>query len=428
VRHASGGRLIALALVAFAALAAVDAARAAKPAPGDSSRPAAATAAASLPAADGAGRCGSCHPSERVAFERSRHAPEGVRCVSCHGGDDRTLDRARAHGAGFRGRIARADIPRACASCHSDEDRMRPYNIPVDQLALYHTSGHGKALAAGNTRAAVCSDCHDAHEVMAEDDPASKSYRLNVPRTCGTCHGDTTHAAAAVGPAVYGAYAQSIHAQQLLEKGNRNAPNCTDCHGVHGAAPPSIGDVSKVCGQCHAVERRYFAAGPHLKVMSAQGLAECASCHGDHLIAKSDPQRLATQCATCHGEGSEQQKLGASMWEDYRAAASALAEAEARIATADRIPLPTDDYKARLEQGRTYLREALPAAHSVKGELVASFTGRARSVADEIRGEIDHKLSERRWRYVGLALFLLFVGLTMVLLQQLRARPARGTA
>ena len=45
---------------------------------------------AAVPAASG--RCGVCHPAERVQFERSSHAPEGVRCVSCHGGDDRSLE------------------------------------------------------------------------------------------------------------------------------------------------------------------------------------------------------------------------------------------------------------------------------------------------------------------------------------------------
>ena len=51
-----------------------------------------------------AGRCGVCHPAERVQFETSAHAREQVRCVSCHGGDDRTLTQGVAHGSGFRGR------------------------------------------------------------------------------------------------------------------------------------------------------------------------------------------------------------------------------------------------------------------------------------------------------------------------------------
>ena len=111
------------------------------------------------------GRCGVCHPAERVQFERSRHAPEGVRCVSCHGGDDRSLDAGTAHGAGFRGRPARQDIPKLCASCHADEARMRPYNLPVDQYALYQTSGHGQRLARAAQAARALSTDSQEHGV-----------------------------------------------------------------------------------------------------------------------------------------------------------------------------------------------------------------------------------------------------------------------
>jgi hypothetical protein len=362
-----------------------------------------------------------------VAFAKSPHAAEAVRCVSCHGGDDRALDAARAHGVGFRGRVARSDVPRLCASCHADENQMRPYNIPVDQWALYQTSGHGKALARGNTKVAVCTDCHGVHDILAKADPASRVYRLNSPRTCGSCHGDSTRMAGTPQYLTYPAYMTSVHARELLERGNPNAPTCVDCHGVHGAAPPNVGDVSKVCGHCHGVERRYFGAGPHLQKMQAQDLPECATCHDNHATQASDPSRLATQCAECHGEDSMQKQLGASMWSEYEAAARALDVAAARVARAERIPIPTADYQARLEQGRTYLREAMPAAHSVRADLVSSFTVRSRSVAEEIREEIDRKLSEMRWRYVGLLLFWFYIGMTIVLLRQFRERPKRSS-
>jgi hypothetical protein len=114
------------------------------------------------------------------------------------------------------------------------------------------------------------------------------------------------------------------------------------------------------------------------------------------------------------------------MWADYQAASKSLDEAAARIARAERIPIPTADYESRLEQGRTYLREAMPAAHSVHPELVTSFVARSRSVAEEIREEIDRKLSEMRWRYVGLVLFWFYVALTIVLLRRIRRRPGRS--
>jgi hypothetical protein len=116
------------------------------------------------------------------------------------------------------------------------------------------------------------------------------------------------------------------------------------------------------------------------------------------------------------------------MWAEYQGATRALDEAADRIARADRIPIPTADYQARLEQGRTYLREAMPAAHSVRAELVASFVSRSRSVAEEIRKEIDHKLVEMRWRYVGLVLFWFYIAITIVLLRRFRDRPKRSAS
>ena len=371
-----------------------------------------------------AGRCGVCHPAERVQFDASAHAREQVRCVSCHGGDDRSLVQSVAHGSGFRGRPARATIPSLCASCHSDVQRMRPYNLPVDQHALYQTSGHGLGLARGDTRVAVCSDCHGAHDILKAQDPASRTFPASIPRTCGRCHGDTT--AAAHAPVVLPAYAKSVHARELLDHGNLRAPTCVSCHGVHGAAPPSLGDVAKVCGQCHTAERRFLNAGGHRP--GEPGKPECSACHGAHDTAPARPERLAEACATCHPAGSPQVAAGARMWAGYKGAADGLTRAEAATARAEAVPINTDDYRARLEEARTYLREALPAAHSVREDVVAGFTTRALSVAREVESEVGAKLGEVRVRRYLLILFWFYVLVTILVLRAFHRRGARREA
>jgi predicted CXXCH cytochrome family protein len=304
---------------------------------------------------------------------------------------------------------------------------MGPYNLPVDQYALFQTSGHGRALARGDLRVAVCTDCHGAHDILPPEDPASRTYVLNIPRTCGACHGAGRAAGDARVPgSVYDAYMSSVHARALIEKGNLKAPTCVSCHGVHGAAPPDLGDVDKVCGQCHTAERRYFTEGAHYRGREG-GLAECQACHGNHAIAASDPARLSTQCASCHAKDSAPVKLGQSMFAVYRAAAGEMDQAAAAIERADAVPLPTEDYKARLEEARTYLSEALPAAHAVDAELTRSFAERARTVGAEIEKEIGEKLREGLWRYAGLALFWFYLLLTLVVLRRLRRRDARGS-
>jgi hypothetical protein len=374
-------------------------------------------AAAAPAAASAAGRCGVCHPRERAQFENSSHAREEVRCTSCHGGDDASLAVAGAHSRGFVGRPARRDVPRLCASCHADESKMRAYDLPVDQYALYQISGHGRRLAAGDTRVAVCSDCHGAHEILPAGDPASSVYITNIPGTCGRCHGDRKVIPAdKTGATVLDEYRTSVHARALLERGNLRAPTCINCHGVHGAAPPAVGDVDKVCGHCHTAERRYFVAGPHHSGLSQAGLSQCASCHGAHAVTAARPDRLASMCAECHADGSPEVQLGGRLWADYRAAAAEVDQAAGLIARADAVPLDTEDYRARLEEARTYLREALPAAHAVRGEVAAAFTARARSVSHEIRSEIRAKFGNLRTRRIVLAVFWFYLILTVAIL------------
>jgi predicted CXXCH cytochrome family protein len=388
------------------------------------SQPGAPAPSASPPgnASAAAGKCGVCHPSERVQFETSLHAREQVHCTACHGGNDASLEMSVAHSSGFRGRPARKDVPALCASCHANEARMRAYNLPVDQYALYQTSGHGKRLAAGDTRVAVCSDCHGAHAILAPSDPGSSTFPTNIPKTCGRCHGDARLMPA--GKAVFADYSKSVHAAALLDKGNLKAPTCVSCHGVHGAAPPAVGDIDKVCGQCHTAERRYFTAGAHRHPGSGEG-PECSSCHGAHAIEAARPERIATSCAGCHAKGSPEAALGSRMWTEVRGAADEIDKATAIATRADAVPINTDDYRARLEEARTYLREAMPAAHSVQEEVVAGLTTRARSVAHEVESDIHGKLGNLHVRRFVLILFWFYLLLTILVLRRFQKRAPR---
>ena len=373
------------------------------------------------------GRCGSCHPDERVAFEKSRHAGEDMHCTSCHGGNDQSLDEAGAHqGNGWRGKITRAQDPAMCASCHADEKVMQPYDLPVDQYSQYQTSGHGKLLAKGDGKVAVCSDCHGAHDVLSAHDPASRTYVTNVPRTCGTCHGDTTLVRERKMKDTYHEYLGSVHAKSLFDKGNLKAPTCVSCHGVHGAAPSDIGNVNKVCGRCHTAERRYFKSGPHAAAMAAEQMAECSSCHGDHGIAPSETARLASNCVKCHDKGSKDEVLGATLLADYQSAAEAIEKAEKVVARADAVPIQTEDYKARIEEAHTYLFEALTAAHAVSPEAMSGYTTRARSVGEEIQEELGSKLQNITVEKLFLLVFWFYVIVTIGIIRRFRDAGPRA--
>ncbi len=372
------------------------------------------------------GKCGMCHPADRVAFEKSPHAREELHCTTCHGGDDTTMDKAAAHGKGFTGHVTKAAVPQMCGGCHSDEKAMRPYDLPVDQLELYRTSKHGILLAQGDTQVAVCSDCHGGHDILPASDPASRVFPTNIPKTCGGCHGDTTLVRQRKIHNAYADYLTSVHAHQLYDLGNLRAPTCVGCHGVHGAAPPEVGDVTKVCGRCHTAERRAFIAGPHAAGMAKKDVPECIACHGDHAIQPSVTERLGTSCVKCHEKGSKLERMGPMMLADYQSAVAEIGKAEKLIAKADAVPLATEDYHARVEEARTYLREAMTAAHAVEPEQMAGFVMRARSVGTEIQGELKRKFADRFTAQLMIIVFWFYVILTVSILRRVRDRQDRS--
>ena len=150
--------------------------------------------------------CVDCHSAldgalhvTQEQFAQDIHAQKGLTCASCHGGDPtKTDDSAMSKAAGFKGKIERAAVPKLCGSCHSDPGFMRQYNpsLRTDQLSQYQTSVHGKRQAAGDTKVAVCTDCHGVHDLRPASDTRSKVHPLNIAATCSRCHGNAEYMAA----------------------------------------------------------------------------------------------------------------------------------------------------------------------------------------------------------------------------------------
>jgi hypothetical protein len=367
-------------------------------------------------------KCSTCHPASRVEFQESVHAREEVGCTSCHGGDAASLDADRAHRGSFRALTNRQAIPASCAECHSDLARMRPYNLPVDQYAVYQTSRHGLAIAAGDLNCAVCSDCHGAHDTQRPDDPRSRVHLRNLPGTCGTCHSDEAQMRRyELDTGVVQAYTDSVHGQALLLDGVQNAPSCNSCHGVHGATPPGVGDIDKVCGHCHTETRKAFLAGPHYPAMAEADLPECSSCHSHHAIERQDLESLEGLCADCHGTDSDEAALGSKLHTLIVAASEEVDAAEELLEEASRVPLHVEDHLSRVEEARTYLTETAPLVHAVTMEPVEQVTRRARSIGEEIRHEVYPKLS-RKTAHIGLALYWFYILMTLAILVRHRTR------
>jgi len=126
----------------------------------------------------------------------------------------------------------RLKSPEVCGSCHGDKK------------ALYLNSVHGQEVFTnGNPNAAVCIDCHTAHQVSEMDQlPA---HRL-VTKNCSGCHKG----------AVDG-YMGSLHGK-LAWHGDTRVPKCFACHTGHSiqrvsdiASPVNIENRLQTCQQCH---------------------------------------------------------------------------------------------------------------------------------------------------------------------------------
>jgi hypothetical protein len=370
-------------------------------------------------AGGGTGLCGFCHPDVRVEYEHSIHHSEEVGCVSCHGGNPAADSVDKAHRGDFRREIRRRDIPGLCATCHQDPQVMRPYNLPTDQYALYRTSQHGVALAKGDERVAVCTD----------EDALSKVYPRNTPATCASCHSDADLMSTyGLEEDPYAAFLAGRHGEALMKRQDSSSPECSRCHGAHGAAPPGVGDINKTCGQCHTTARAHFLESAHREGMSRAGLPECSSCHGHHEISTADITLLDTVCLECHDEGSAQVELGMQMKTLYTAAEADVEKARRIVARAAEIPLYIEDYTARLEEAHTSLVETLPAMHSLDLDLVDRLSGRARSIGHEVESEVRRKLDGRKWRRVGLLVFWFYLLVTVATLVHFRRRAVRATS
>lgn len=253
-------------------------------------------------------------------------APSNSDCLDCH--SDNTLTETNADGRVISLFVSQARLSasvhgtNSCVSCHADatanhpDDNitLKPVNCAVchpRQTESYSASVHGMARRAGHKNAATCQDCHDSHEMMSGDSPASPMYFMRQAQTCGRCH-----------PREAADWAASVHGKAVAA-GNRDAPVCTDCHSEHHIEPlkSSLEISEEVCARCHASERlntKYNLPDDRVKTFfeSYHGLASqygstvaanCASCHGYHkILPSSDPNstinraHLVETCGKCH--------------------------------------------------------------------------------------------------------------------------------
>jgi cytochrome c3-like protein len=380
--------------------------------------------------------CLDCHfaldPPLRVTpeqFAQDIHAQKGLSCASCHGGDPTSEDpeRAMSRAAGFRGKIDRAQIPKLCARCHSDGAYMRQFNpsLRTDQYSQYLTSVHGGRLARGDTKVAVCADCHGVHDLRPATDPRSKVHPLNVADTCARCHSNAEYMKGyPIKTDQFASYTASVHHEALVVRGDLSAPTCSTCHGNHGAAPPGVSSVAFVCSTCHVFQAQLFDSSAHKVAFSAMGLPACVTCHSNHRIVHPTDALIGTGqesvCLNCHSSGDPGFQAAQEMHRQLTQLDRAIAKADEVLDRAERSGMEVSQAKLDQAQARDALTKARVTIHSLQEARVDEDVRTGLKVSEKDFQAGVSALAERDYRRKGLAISLgiivaVLVGLRMLL-------------
>jgi hypothetical protein len=223
-------------------------------------------------------------------------------------------------------------------------------------------------------------------------------------------------------------YSESVHGKALLEEDDLGAPACNDCHGNHGATPPGIASISKVCGACHALNAELFSASPHKKAYDAQGLPECETCHGYHDIVVATDELLGigeeAVCQWCHGD--DPQSKGYLVAGHMRRLVDSLGvvedEAVNRVNEAEQKGMEISEAKFRLRDIRQARFEARTKVHSFNEEEFKEVIDRGLNVASSVENEATIAIGDYYYRRWGLLLASLAMSVLAVSLYVLIRR------
>jgi hypothetical protein len=243
-------------------------------------------------------KCESCHAGEAEGLVGSVHANRAEHpCTSCHGDAHAIFPKGDSRSA-----VYPLNIPHTCGACHGNDALAKKHGLP-NVYPQYIDSIHGFALSKeGLLVAANCQSCHGSHHILSHTDPQSPTYKTNIPKTCGTCHAG-----------IAANYAGGVHGKAVAA-GDLHAPVCSDCHTAHAILQPTEATFrmqsTPICGSCHKDKLSTYHDTFHSQLGSLGGYVEtarCWDCHGAHdVLPASDPRspiapaNLVVTCGKCH--------------------------------------------------------------------------------------------------------------------------------
>ena len=123
--------------------------------------------------------CAQCHADAQEAYSHSLHAKpanakntQAANCQDCHGGAHEILAADDP-----KSPVNHSNIPTTCGRCHGQKFLMESNGESNQAFLSYQESVHGRAVENGSQKAAVCTDCHGAHEFCPRAIPNRRSTR-----------------------------------------------------------------------------------------------------------------------------------------------------------------------------------------------------------------------------------------------------------
>jgi hypothetical protein len=384
--------------------------------------------------------CYTCHvrlggkmKDAAVGWDLGIHSKVGANCDSCHGGNSFiSTEDSMNEEYGFKGSFSPIESLKLCASCHSDVNLMRQYNLRTDQYDEYKTSEHGKLLEAGDNNVATCISCHGIHEIRQKNDPRSTVFHTNVPDTCAKCHGDKKLMGGYGKPHdQYEIYRKGYHGKilygEIEGKNPMIVPNCATCHGIHGARPPGVDEVGNVCGNCHTNIYRYFSLGPHAAAVGYTGEPRCVDCHGNHsnvypsleLFNGTEPGK----CGFCHEEEGQEYLMGQEIRQRLEELKRSLDDIVLRAKEARESGRSPERLNNAVSSLRASYIQAIPVTHAVDFDILRPLFSDARDQIKIAHEEFDTIGAEKKMRKrvatIAVTLLLTIAALLMIKLWRL---------
>ncbi len=239
--------------------------------------------------------CKSCHADE--ASQVTGSILSGHACTSCHGNAHAIFPKDDSRSA-----VYPLNIPRTCGACHGNPELAKKYGLP-NVYSMYVDSIHGFALSKeGLLVAANCQSCHGSHHILSHNTPQSATYKTKIPETCGKCHA-----------MIEADYDRGVHGKAVAA-GDPKAPVCTDCHTAHAILQPTEAEFrmqsTPICGSCHTDKFSTYRDTFHSQLGLLGGYvqtARCWDCHGAHQVLATADLRspinranLVKTCGRCH--------------------------------------------------------------------------------------------------------------------------------